>query len=396
MSGHASFQSNAEVASPVCPRHVERLTPPGRGAIAVVRIEFHKARDARLIDQYFRAVSGLSADDFPINRILFGTWEDEDVVVVRTADCVWEVQCHGGQAAVSRILSQLTPDECETSSEHSAATNLLSDTNALLLQAKTAKTASHILTQQQGLVRDKIQSFTECSTPQALAEQIADFLSWQPLCEHLIKPWTIAVAGRPNVGKSSLLNRLIGFHRVIVFDQPGTTRDSIAAVTCIDGWPFQLIDTAGIRKSTDDSVEAMGVEAARSTVRQADACVFVADASAGWTDADDELYHSLPTTAPTAIIMNKIDLPEASPSGPPKAETQAVLQSSATKDIGIETILDWVKETLIPHEPALTQPLPVTAHIAHACTNIRKAAERRADINDLRAQLNFFLSSYFL
>jgi tRNA modification GTPase len=88
----------------------------------------------------------------------------------------------------------------------------------------------------------------------------------------------VVIAGPPNVGKSSLINALLGYQRAIVFDQPGTTRDVLTATTAIDGWPVELADTAGIREG-DDAIETEGVARALAEIRAADLVVEVWDAS---------------------------------------------------------------------------------------------------------------------
>ena len=84
---------------------------------------------------------------------------------------------------------------------------------------------------------------------QAAAARIREWLAWEDFGLHLTRPWNVVLAGRPNVGKSSLINALLGYTRSIVFDQPGTTRDVVTAATAIDGWPIELSDTAGLRES---------------------------------------------------------------------------------------------------------------------------------------------------
>ena len=382
------------------PALVTRITPPGRGAVAVIRVEFQKHEDSRLLDNFFCPASQMKAVQVPINRIQFGTWVEEDVVVVRISECIWEINCHGGEAAVSRIISHLTRNDVrgEKQAEASTERTFQSDTDQMLQQTRTAKTATLILAQQ-GLLRGWILSICNSTTIEALMIDLEHFLSWRPLCEHLISPWKIAVAGRPNVGKSSLLNCLLGFERAIVFDQPGTTRDTIDAGTYIDEWPFQFIDTAGIRQTTSDSIEAQGIFAARKVIASADACLFVMDASAGWTDEDGKLYATLQNEVPVSVLVNKIDkipgetVPEASES---IAAVHSVLPTSATENIGIEDVIRWLKMTLIPVEPNTSTPLPITQRIYDQCNRVMRRGRGGASLEELQNSLKELLNSYFL
>lgn len=116
-----------------------------------------------------------------------------------------------------------------------------------------------------------------------------------------------ALCGRPNAGKSSLLNALMGEERAIVTDIPGTTRDVLEGEIQLDGLPVHLTDTAGLRDS-EDPVERLGVERARRAIREADAVLLVLDASLPLAAEDRALASSLPPES-TALLLNKSDLP---------------------------------------------------------------------------------------
>jgi len=116
----------------------------------------------------------------------------------------------------------------------------------------------------------------------------------------------VALAGRPNAGKSSLLNRLAGARRALVHEQPGTTRDLIEAEVVLDGVPVRLIDTAGLRHARED-VERQGVELARATIADADLVVYLIDGAVGLTDDDRQLLADLPE-ARRVVVWNKCDL----------------------------------------------------------------------------------------
>lgn len=117
----------------------------------------------------------------------------------------------------------------------------------------------------------------------------------------------IVLAGQPNVGKSSLLNRFAGEELAIVTDTPGTTRDAIRQVVDLGGVPAQFVDTAGLRDSIDP-VERIGIDRAWNAIEHADAVVLVADATAGVTNIDDDILRRLPRNLPRVRAMNKIDL----------------------------------------------------------------------------------------
>ncbi len=118
----------------------------------------------------------------------------------------------------------------------------------------------------------------------------------------------VAIAGQPNVGKSSLLNRLAGEEVALVSDIPGTTRDVIRQAIQIHGVPLHIMDTAGLRES-EDAVESMGIARAHQTLHRADLILLLLDASRGMTAADEAILAGLPAGIPRLLVFNKADLP---------------------------------------------------------------------------------------
>ncbi len=118
---------------------------------------------------------------------------------------------------------------------------------------------------------------------------------------------TVVIAGKPNAGKSSLLNRLAGYDAAIVTEVPGTTRDILRERIHIDGLPLHIIDTAGLR-DTADKVEAEGIRRARQEMHKADRLLYVADASVTQVSNLEEELTTLPSDVPVTVVMNKIDL----------------------------------------------------------------------------------------
>ena len=119
---------------------------------------------------------------------------------------------------------------------------------------------------------------------------------------------SLAIIGRPNVGKSSLFNRLLDEERAIVTSIPGTTRDLVAETSSLEGIPLRFVDTAGIRH-TEDEVEKMGVEKSFQAIADSDLRLLVVDASAGWTEDDSSLLRRILPLGALLIACNKSDLP---------------------------------------------------------------------------------------
>jgi len=140
---------------------------------------------------------------------------------------------------------------------------------------------------------------------QVLAE-VTQILATAEQGELLRAGLKVAIVGRPNVGKSSLLNAWSRSDRAIVTDLPGTTRDVVESQLVVGGIPVQVLDTAGIR-DTEDQVEKIGVERSRSAAQAADLVLFTIDAQAGWIEADQTIYDPV-QHRPLILVINKIDL----------------------------------------------------------------------------------------
>lgn len=117
----------------------------------------------------------------------------------------------------------------------------------------------------------------------------------------------VVIAGRPNVGKSSLLNRLAGEERAIVTPIAGTTRDALRESILIEGVPLHVVDTAGLRNTTDQ-IEEIGIERSWREIDRADVVLHLVDARDGWRGADDEIEQRLPRGVEHVVVANKIDL----------------------------------------------------------------------------------------
>jgi tRNA modification GTPase len=146
----------------------------------------------------------------------------------------------------------------------------------------------------------------------------------------------VVLAGRPNVGKSSLLNRLAGEALAIVTEIPGTTRDALRQTVQIEGVPINIIDTAGLR-DTDDRVESIGIARAWEVIGQADAMLLVVDACEGVTAADRAIADRLPRTLAPVTVFNKIDLSGNAPGAVEMLEGWQIRVSAKTGE-GIDAL----------------------------------------------------------
>ena len=155
---------------------------------------------------------------------------------------------------------------------------------------------------------------------------------------------TVVIAGRPNVGKSSLLNRLAGHEAAIVTEIPGTTRDLLREHIHLDGLPLHVIDTAGLRAS-GDAVEQEGVRRAWEVIASADRVLLVVDDTQGMTAEDWRILERLPAKLPVTVIHNKTDLsgrpPQRVDQGPP-----ALVALSARTGAGLDLLREHLKQAV--------------------------------------------------
>lgn len=154
----------------------------------------------------------------------------------------------------------------------------------------------------------------------------------------------VVLAGQPNVGKSSLLNQLAGEDLAIVTEIPGTTRDAIRQSINVGGIPAHIIDTAGLRDSSDP-VERMGIERTWSLIEKADLLLLLIDATKGESGADRNIVGRLPATLPCIRVMNKIDL-LAEPTAPARRIGKQTVWLSAKTGAGIDHLREALLEAV--------------------------------------------------
>jgi tRNA modification GTPase len=202
--------------------------------------------------------------------------------------------------------------------------------------------------------------------------------------------FSLAVVGRPNVGKSSIFNALLAQDRSIVTDLPGTTRDLVSEITSIGGIPFRLQDTAGINQS-EDSIERMGVERSLQAIAEADAVLLVADRSRPYSEKDRDLKRQLENLA-CISVLNKSDLPsvwsidekEDFGGDLPRAEV------SALTGAGIEQLRKAILERILGADAVQLDGILIT-NLRHC----RYLEEANQNLNQAAAALTAGLSEEF-
>lgn len=198
----------------------------------------------------------------------------------------------------------------------------------------------------------------------------------------------VAIVGRTNVGKSSLLNAWSRSDRAIVTDLPGTTRDIVESQLVVAGIPVQVLDTAGIR-SASDRVEQIGVERSRQTARSADLVLLTVSAESGWTEEDEEIYRSV-SDRRLILVINKIDLANPEMVIYP-AEIERVVKLSAAQNQGIEDLEKSIINAVQNQElQAANLDLAINQRQAAALTRAKIALEQVKKTIDQNLPFDFW------
>lgn len=346
------------------PSLVAVLTPRGRGAVASLSVTGPQALSN--VQHLFTPVAGRPLTDYPVNRPVLGSWHraghgestDELLVVCRTGDESLEVHSHGGFATQQFILDTLTEFGCQIvrSDEWVPRRDLdrmTREAYQALPNARTLPAASILLDQYRGALASDLrraQAALVAQQPNAARDILEQLLARSRLGLHLTDPFRIAVIGRANVGKSSLVNAILGYQRSLVHQEAGTTRDVLTACTALQGWPVQLADTAGYR-ATDDQLEGAGIERATHTAASADLVLLVADVTLAWNDAQRISGHQ-PASAPL-IVHNKSDLVVSRPTDRP-----AGWMVSALTGQGLSELIQEMGRRLVPEIPPPGSAVP--------------------------------------
>ena len=223
---------------------------------------------------------------------------------------------------------------------------------------------------------------------ESVLHQVINILATADRGELLRTGLKVAIVGRPNVGKSSLLNAWSRSDRAIVTDLPGTTRDVVESQLVVGGIPVQVLDTAGIR-DTEDTVEKMGVERSRHAAQVADLILLTIDAQAGWTPQDEEIYQQVKHRS-LILIINKIDLATTEFINYP-AQIRKIVKTAAAKNEGIELLETVILESVQRENlTAANLDLAINQRQAAALTRAKIALEQVQETISHQLPLDFW------
>lgn len=401
-------------------------TPVGTGGIAVIRVSGEKSFE--ICEKIFKSEFNKTISQMSGYTIALGNIYDNDGHVIDqvllskfinpnsfTGENVIEISCHGGMAVARMILKELIKAGARLAEngEFSKRAFLngkidLSQAEAIIdiinandeynvysgenqLQGKLSKKIN--------LIRDKLieataniiavidypeEDIDEMATKDIInllktsSEDIASLIKTYNTGKIIKEGAKIVIAGKPNVGKSSLLNALLKDDRAIVTDIAGTTRDTLEETINIDGLKACITDTAGIRKS-DDIVEALGIEKAYEKIHESDLVLFIIDTSTELSKEDFAIAEII-NDKPVFIILNKSDISKDTDISPlKKIFNKARYFSISAKELtGINELTQQIKETILNGEINIKEDVYITNErhfekLTSALSHIQKA-----------------------
>ena len=333
-------------------------TPPGPGAIGILRMSGPDA--VRIAERCFEPLGPKALQDHPPRTLVYGSLLDSGGAPIDRALCTYslgpssytgedtaELQCHGSPMVLSLGLEalfaagarQAGPGEFTKRAFLNGRLDLAqAEAVGDLLEARSREGARHAASQLAGALSKRIggiwsalvdvmahfhavldypdediDPFRLEELDTALADQEGELSALLATCGRgrlLRDGVACAIVGRPNAGKFSLLNAMVGWDRAIVTEIPGTTRDTVEERCELGGVPLRLIDTAGLR-DTDDPVERLGVERSRRAMEEAGLILVLIDASRPAAEEDFSLLRQAVSLAPAILVWTKGDLPAA-------------------------------------------------------------------------------------
>lgn len=370
-------------------------TPQGEGGIAIIRIS--GAESPAIVDKVFEARSGKSIKDVRSHSLNLGYIRDEDGLIIDevlvgkmegprsyTGENVVEINCHGGAIASRKCLELILnvgarlaePGEFTKRAFLNGRLDMVQAEAVIeLIRARSEKALALSIKNLEGALSKTLKSVEDdLILVNSRLEGSIDFPEevgepdWDEIENHLTMAETslkrlvagskrariyrdgvkVVIAGKPNVGKSSLLNVLVRKKKAIVTEIPGTTRDVIEDLIYVKGIPVRIMDTAGIRE-TRDTIEMIGVERTREALIEAEIVIFMVDASTGISTEDQHIMQQIADKR-KLIVINKEDIENRVLDGEKvRARFPGVtlVEISAREETGIEKLEDTLEEMII-------------------------------------------------
>lgn len=405
-------------------------TPFARGAIGILRLSGDGV--IPLVSALFRPVSGGALEHAPDRKLVYGDFCDADGAVIDrclatvsrapnsyTGEDTAELQCHGAPLVLTRGLETLLqagaraarPGEFTKRAFLNGRMDLTQAEAVIdLIDAETDAAARNASAQLAGAIRRRVADIydslldvtarfhvllddpdadvspledrdlmrTMSSASAALRALSGSFQRGRLMTEGI----ATAIIGRPNVGKSSLLNALLGYERAIVSPLPGTTRDTVEERALFGDRLLRLIDTAGLRK-TQDPIEQLGTARTRAAMARADLVLVVLDASRPIGGEDELVLQAASKHAAAIVVRNKSDLPTAWEESALSGRFPRICTVSAQRQLGLELLASQV-QSLFPRD-VLTAPGEILTNARQADAARRAEEALSASISDLNA-----------
>ncbi len=364
------------------------LTSPGEGGIGIIALRGPGAM--RVLGRVFGGTRRAAAELEP-GMMAHGTIRRDgrvldEVILARVEPDApappgpwYEVNCHGGVMAVRAVLDRLIEAGARRADLAPPAGPPLSREGirrralAALPHAPTRLTVLMLLHQARGALADeaeRIAGLLEHDQAAEAVRRLDALLETAPLGRALLEAPRVALIGPPNAGKSTLFNALFEQERVIVHEEPGTTRDIVSEVVSVRGVPFRIMDAAGIGETADE-VERLAVERARALARQCEVALAVFDVRRG---ADAGLIPPMRPEARLITVLNKTDLLEGPPPDSPAAGGPVVRISARERT----NLADLEDALLAPYAALLPRcreggPIVFSGEIEDALRRLRPA-----------------------